>query len=83
MTYRAEFAFGAALTFHELPPGARDALIERTVQLASAPWDDTRVAPPGEDVAFRQTAFGGAGILYFQVVEREEVLRLYRIVWAG
>lgn len=81
--YRVEFAFGAALAFHELPTDARDAFIERTAELSRAPWDGTRIAPPGEDAAFRQAAFGGVGIVYFHVVEAQELLRLYRIVWAG
>ena len=65
MSYRVEFGGGAQVQFHSLPEDARDALVERAVELADEPWDAT-VRPPGVDTRFHKTVFGvGHGLLGF------------------
>jgi hypothetical protein len=39
VSYRAEFGAGAQVQDHQLPAAARDALIERAVELPDRPWD--------------------------------------------
>ena len=76
-------AAAPSLQFHTLPEGAKDALIERAVDLAERPWD-ALVRPPGEDLRFRETVFGsGNGILGFFVDDVAEVIRIFDIVWVG
>jgi hypothetical protein len=84
VTYRVEFGGGAQVQFHTLPKDARDALVERAVDLAEIPWDNTAVLPPGDDPAFRETVFGsGQGVLSFHVNETAELIRIFDIVWIG
>ena len=69
MTYRVEFGGGAQVQFHTLPAHAREALIERAVELSEQPWDAV-IRPPGDDPKFRETTFGfGSGIVGFYVDE--------------
>ena len=83
MSFRIEFGGGAQIQFHTLPEQAKDALIERAVDLAERPWDAV-VRPPGEDRRFRETVFGsGSGILGFFVDEEAQVIRIFDIVWIG
>lgn len=58
VSYRVEFALGAAVVFHTLPPEGQDALIARAVELVEQPWDDVVIRRPGNDAAFRETTFG-------------------------
>ena len=84
MTYRVEFGGGAQVQFHTLPENARDALIERAVELAERPWDNVAVRPPGTDERFRETVFGsGTGILGFYVNEDAKLIQIFDIVWIG
>ncbi len=53
MTYRVEFGGGAQVQFHFLPQDAREALIEKAVELADQPWD-AAIKPPGADTRFRE-----------------------------
>jgi hypothetical protein len=39
VSFRVEFGGGAQMQFHTLPEEAKDALIERAVDLAEHPWD--------------------------------------------
>lgn len=81
MTYRVEFALGAAPQFHDLPEPAQVALIARVVDLAEAPWDGTRVLP-GADAAFRETTFDeGRGMLALYVDDTAEAIYMFNIVW--
>ena len=65
MTYRVEFGGGAQVQFHFLPQDAREALIEKAVELADQPWD-AAIKPPGADTRFREAVFGsGNGLLGF------------------
>ncbi len=83
MSYRVEFGGGAQVQFHSLPEGAREALIERAVELADRPWD-AAVRPPGADTRFRETVFGsGNGLLGFYVDEAAQLIRIFDIVWIG
>ena len=83
MSFRVEFGSGARLQFHTLPEEARDALIERAVELADRPWD-ALVRPPGNDPRFRETVFGsGNGVLGFFVDDNAEVIRIFDVVWIG
>jgi hypothetical protein len=83
VSYRVEFGAGAQVQFHHLPSRARDALIERAVELSDRPWDaDYR--PPGTDPRFRETTFGLAtGIIGFYIDEDARLIRIFDIVWAG
>ncbi len=81
MTYRVEFAAGAQTQFHNLPDDGREALIERAVDLAERPWDDVAVRPPGDDPQFRETTFGGRGILGFHVDDDRQLIRIFDLVW--
>jgi len=84
VTYRVTFAAGAAVLFHHLPEHARDALVRRAAELAEAPWDGTRVLPPGDDPAFRGAIFGGGwGLLDIHVDEATEVIQIFDVVWLG
>ncbi|MGH3096996.1 MAG: hypothetical protein ACRDMV_13490 [Streptosporangiales bacterium] len=84
MSYRVEFALGAAVVFHTLPPEGQDALIARAVELVEQPWADVVTRRPGNDPAFRETTFGdGHGICAFQVDEDAEVVRIFEIVWVA
>jgi hypothetical protein len=83
VSYRAEFGCGAQAQFHSLPEGAREALIERAVDLADRPWD-AAVRPPGADTRFRETVFGsGNGLLGFYADEAAQLIRIFDIVWIG
>lgn len=83
MSYRVEFGGGAQVQYHSLPEDAREALIERAVELADQPWD-AAVRPPGEDTRFRETLFGsGNGLLGFYVDEHAQLIRIFDIVWIG
>lgn len=83
MSYRVEFGGGAQVQFHSLPEDARDALIERAVELADQPWD-AAVRPPGTDTRFRETVFGsGNGLLGFYIDEAAQQIRIFDIVWIG
>ena len=83
MNFRVEFGGGAQRQFHELPEVAKDALIERAVELAGKPWD-AAIRPPGDDHRFRETVFGsGNGILGFFVDDDMEVIRIFDILWVG
>ena len=83
MTYRVEFGAGGQVYFHTLPRHAREALIERAVELADKPWDaDYRAPDP--DSRFRETAFGaGRGLIGFYVDEAAQVIRIFDIIWIG
>jgi len=84
VTYRVTFAAGAAVLFHHLPEHARDALVRRAAKLAEAPWDGTRILPPGDDPAFRGAIFGdGRGLLDFHVDDDAEVIQIFDVVWLG
>jgi mRNA-degrading endonuclease RelE of RelBE toxin-antitoxin system len=84
VTYRVSFGPGAATQYHSLPKEARDALVERAAELATRPWDDTRVRPPGSDSRFREAVFGeGHGVLGFYVDDDKEHIRIFDILWAG
>jgi hypothetical protein len=84
VSYRVEFALGAAVTFHTLPPDGQDALIARAVGLAEQPWADAVVRRPGGDPAFREATFGdGRGLCAFQDDENTEVVRIFEIIWIG
>lgn len=39
MSNRVEFGGGAQAQYHSLPDDAREALVERAVELADRPWD--------------------------------------------
>jgi len=88
VSFRVEFGGGAQMggaqmQFHTLPEEAKEALIERAVDLAERPWDAV-VRPPGQDGRFREIVFGsGNGILGFFVDEDSEVIRIFDIVWIG
>ena len=83
MSYRVEFGGRAQAQFHSLPEDAREALIERAVDLADRPWDAT-IRPPGDDTRFRETVFGsGYGFLGFYVDEGTRLIRIFDIVWLG
>ncbi|MGH3319161.1 MAG: hypothetical protein ACRDN9_03090 [Streptosporangiaceae bacterium] len=84
MTYWVEFGGGAQVQFHSLPENARDALIERAVDLAERPWDGAVVRPPGDDARFRETVFGyGRGLLGVYLDEEAKTIRIFDIVWIG
>jgi hypothetical protein len=84
VTYRVEFGGGAQIQFHTLSAQVRDALIERAVELASKPWDDVHLRPPGRDTSFRETVFDhGKGLLGFHVDEDALLIRIFDIVWLG
>ncbi|MGH3096421.1 MAG: hypothetical protein ACRDMV_10550 [Streptosporangiales bacterium] len=85
MSYRVEFALGAAMTFHTVRPSeAQDALIDRAADLTERPWADAMIRRPGNDPAFRESTFGaGRGICAFQVDEDADVVRIFEIVWVG
>jgi hypothetical protein len=60
-----EFGREAQVQFHSLPEDAREALIEKAVELADQPWD-AAIKPPGADIRFREAVFGsGNGLLGF------------------
>lgn len=83
MTYRVVFAVGAASQYHDLPTGGQDALLQRAVELARAPWDAT-VLPPGDVAAFREAVFGeGRGLVDFYVDDDSQTLRIFNLVWIG
>jgi hypothetical protein len=69
VSHRVEFGGGAQVQYHSLPEDAREALIERAVELADLPWD-AAVRPPGADTRFRETVLGsGNGLLGFYIDE--------------
>jgi hypothetical protein len=81
VSYRVEFGGGAQIQYHSLPEGAREALIERAVELADQPWD-AAMRPPGADIRFRETTFGsGNGLLGFYIDEGAQLIRIFDIVW--
>lgn len=83
MTYRVEFGGGAQVQFHSLPEDAREALIEKAVELADQPWD-AAIKPPGADRRFREAVFGsGNGLLGFYLDEDAQLIRVFDIVWIG
>ena len=83
MSFRVEFGGGAQAQYHSLPEEAREALIDRAVELADRPWD-ANVRPPGHDTGFRETVFGpGSGLLGFYVDESTQMIRIFDIVWIG
>jgi hypothetical protein len=82
--YRVEFGGGAQVQFHTLPKDAREALIERAIDLAERPWDQAVVRPSGDDSRFCETVFGsGYGVLGFYVDEDTQLIRIFDIVWIG
>jgi hypothetical protein len=84
VTYRVEFGGSAQAQFHALPKDARDALVERVVELADRPWDGAFVRPPGSDLRFREAVFGrGEGALGCYVDEDAQLIRIFDIVWIG
>jgi hypothetical protein len=81
VSYRVEFGGGAQTQFHSLSEDAREALIERAVELADHPWD-AAVRPPGADTRFRETVFGsGNGLLGFYMDDDAQLIRIFDIVW--
>jgi hypothetical protein len=83
VSYRVEFGGGAKIQYHSLPEDAREALIERAVELADRPWD-AAVRPPGNDTRFREAVFGsGNSLLGFYVDEDAQLIRIFDIVWIG
>jgi hypothetical protein len=81
VSYRVEFGGRAQVQYHSLPEDAREALIERAVDLADRPWD-AAVRPPGTDTRFRETVFGsGNGLLGFYIDEDAQLIRIFDIVW--
>jgi hypothetical protein len=83
VTYQARFAGPALRQLDGLPKEAFDALVDRVVILLDEPWDAT-VMWPGNNPAFRETAFGaGLGFISFHADDTAEVIRIFRIVWAG
>jgi hypothetical protein len=60
-----------------------DALMERIIQLADAPWDAWPVYPGGDEPEFRETQFGENGLLSFRVDESAEILIIFNILWTG
>ena len=83
MSYRVEFGGGAQVQYHSLPEEAREALIDRAVELADRPWD-ANVRPPGSDARFRETVFGsGSGLLGFYVDDTTQLIRIFDIIWIG
>ncbi len=83
MTYRVEFGVGAQVQFHTLPDYAREALIDRAVELSRKPWE-ADIRPPGDDPRFREATFGlGAGIIGFYVDDDAQQIRIFDILWAG
>ncbi|MDN3351886.1 hypothetical protein [Actinomadura sp. DC4] len=84
MIYRVEFGGGAEGQFHSLPKDAREALIERAVDLCEHPWDNAAIRPPGQGRRFRETIYGsGHGVLGFYVDDSAEFVRIFDIVWVG
>ncbi len=70
-------------SFHSLPEDAREALIEKAVELADQPWD-AAIKPPGADLRFREAVFGsGNGLLGFYLDEDAQLIRIFDIVWIG
>jgi hypothetical protein len=83
VSYRVEFGGGAQVQYHSLPEDAREALIERAVELAGQAWD-AAVRPPGADTRFRETVFGsGNGLLGFYINEDAQLIRIFDIIWIG
>jgi len=60
-----------------------DALMERIIQLADAPWDAWPVYPDGDEPEFRETQFGEHGLLSFRVDESAGILIIFNILWTG
>lgn len=84
MTYRVEFGAGAQVQFHTLPVEGREALIDRAVDLATRPWDDAVVRPPGDDPRFRETTFGdGHGICGYYIDPDTTLIRIFDLLWLG
>jgi hypothetical protein len=83
VTYQVRFAGPALRQLDGLPKDAFDALVDRVVILLDEPWDAT-VMWPGNDPAYRETAFGaGLGFISFHADDTAELIRVFRIVWAG
>lgn len=81
MSYRVEFHASALAQLDGLPPEAFDALVDQVVKLVDAPWDAQALSP--DEPQFRQGQFGGLGLLSFFVDDREQVLRIFDVTWAG
>jgi hypothetical protein len=74
---------GTTATCTSFPKDAFDALVDRVVALVDEPRDAV-VMRPGNDPAFRETTFGaGLGFLSFYIDDKAEVIRIFRVVWAG
>jgi hypothetical protein len=83
VTYRVEFGGGAQVQFHSLPEDAREALIEKAIELGDQPWG-AAIKPPGADIRFREAVFGfGNGLLGFYLDEDAQLIRIFDIVWIG
>ncbi|MGI9007477.1 MAG: hypothetical protein ACR2FU_14995 [Streptosporangiaceae bacterium] len=82
MSYRVQFGGRILGQLHGLPGEAFDALVARAVDLVETPWDAT-VLPPGDDPAYRETVFGGAGLLRFYVDDDAELIEIFGLIWIG
>ncbi len=81
MSYRVEFHVSALVQLKGLPGEAFDALVKRAADLVDAPWDAQVLYP--DEPEFRQTLFGDFGVLFFQVDEEAELIRIFNVTWAG
>ena len=60
-----------------------EAFMDRLLELAGAPWDVRVVQPAGGEPEFRETLFGGHGLLAFRLDKEAELLVVLEIIWAG
>lgn len=85
MSYRPTLVGEALAQFADLQDDSAvyDALMSRIVELTRDPWDAWAAYPAGGEPEFRQTQFGGQGLLSFRVDEDAGTLIIFDILWAG
>jgi hypothetical protein len=83
VSYGVRFEGPALIQLNGLPAEAFDALLRRVIDLVDSPWDAS-ILPPGDDPAYRMTAFGdGYGLLSFHADDTAEIIRIFDLTWIG
>ncbi|WBQ04840.1 hypothetical protein [Kribbella sp. CA-293567] len=81
MTYRVDFHAAAFAQLDGLPSEAFDALVDHVVKLVDAPWDAQLLSP--DEPQFRQSQFGGSGLISFHLDDHRRLLRIFDVTWVG
>jgi plasmid stabilization system protein ParE len=79
--YQVEYSWAARAQADSLPPAGRRSLADAIERLGSAPWQGQHV--PGYPPEFRTWPMGHEGLVVYLIRERQVIVVLLDLVWAG